>query len=120
MAQAATKKVAEFHRAVRAALAPLEDAEWAADMHAYTRSQFEYLGVGTPERRAAVSLLIRGFKPSDAAELRKAADGLWKMREREYQYVAVDLLARYQAVLSLDDLPWLLDLVQDEVVVGLS
>jgi 3-methyladenine DNA glycosylase AlkD len=47
-------------------------------------------------------------------ELREAAEGLWAMREREYQYVAADLLARYQSALSVDDLPWLLDLAQEK------
>ena len=108
------QKVAEFHRAVRAALAPLASARFAEGMRAYMRSRFEYLGIQTPVRRAAIAPLIKAFKLADAAELRKAADGLWKMREREYQYVAVDLLARYHAVLSLDDLPWLLDLVQEK------
>ncbi|MGO8758339.1 MAG: DNA alkylation repair protein [Terracidiphilus sp.] len=107
-------KVAEFHRAVRAALEPLRNAKRAAEMSAYMRNQFEYIGVGTPERRAAVAPLIRALKPADAAELRRAADGLWRMRERDYQYVAVGLLGRYQALLSLDDLPWLLDLVQEK------
>ena len=78
------------------------------------RGRFEYIGISTPERRAAVGLLIRGFKPATAGELRAAAEGLWAMREREYQYVAADLLARYQSVLSLDDLAWLLDLAQEK------
>jgi 3-methyladenine DNA glycosylase AlkD len=108
------QKVAEFHRAVRAAIAPLKDAELAEGMRAYMRGRFEYLGIQTPVRRAAGAPLIRAFKPADAAELRKAADGLWRMCEREYQYVAADLLARYHAVLSLDDLPWLLDLAQEK------
>jgi 3-methyladenine DNA glycosylase AlkD len=113
MAQA-DKKVAEFHRAVRAALRPLKNADRAAGMRAYMRNQFEYLGVSTPDHRAAVAPLIKGFSPADREELRMAAEGLWQMREREYQYVAVGLLGRYQAVLSLDDLPWLLELVQSK------
>jgi len=108
------EKVAEFHRAVRGALEPLADARLAEGMRAYMRDRFEYLGIQTPVRRAVIGPLAKAFKPADAAELRKAADGLWKMRERECQYVAVDLLARYHAVLSLGDLPWLLDLVQEK------
>lgn len=107
-------KVAEFHAAVRAALAPLADAKLATGMRAYMRGRFEYVGIQTPVRRAAIASTIKAFKPVDAAELRKAAEGLWKMREREYQYVAADLLARYHAVLSLDDLPWLIDLAQEK------
>jgi len=106
------QKAAKFQRAVRAALRPLKDAERAAGMRAYMRGRFEYLGIGTPERRAAVAPLIRSFKPATAEELREAAEVLWATKEREYQYVAADLLIKYQAVLSLDDLPWLLDLAQ--------
>ena len=108
------EKVAEFHRAVRGALEPLADARLAEGMRAYMRDRFEYLGIQTPVRRAVIGPLAKAFKPADAAELRKAADGLWKMREREYQYVAADLLIRYQGALSLDDLPWLLDLAQQK------
>ncbi len=105
-------KTAKFQRAVRAALGPLADAGRASAMSAYMRNQFEYLGVGTPEHRAAVAPLIRAFEPADAKELRSAVDGLWKMREREYQYAALGLLTRHQKVLSLEDLPWLLELAQ--------
>jgi 3-methyladenine DNA glycosylase AlkD len=107
-----TQKAAKFQREVRAALRPLKDAKRAAGAKAYMRGKFEYLGIGTPQRRAAVAGLIRGFKPATAEELRAAALGLWEMREREYQYVAADLLIKYQAALTLDDLPWLLDLAQ--------
>ncbi len=108
------KKVAEFHRAVRAALRPMKNAERAAGMRAYMRNQFEYLGVSTPDHRAAVAPLIKSFSPADREELRMAAEGLWQMREREYQYVALGLLARYQKTLTLADLSWLLDLVQQK------
>ncbi len=91
--ESSKQKVAKFHRRVRAALRPLRDAKRAAGMRAYMRERFEYLGVKTPERRAAIAPIIRAFEPADAAEeLRKAAEGLWEMREREYQYVAADLL----------------------------
>jgi len=108
----ADKKIAEFHRAVRAALKPLADRKRAAAMRAYMRNQFEYLGVSTPDHRAAVAPLLKCFSPAGPEELRVAAEGLWRLREREYQYVATGLLGRYQKILSLDDLPWLLELVQ--------
>lgn len=111
MAQA-SKRVADFHRAVRAALRPLRNAERAAGMRAYMRNQFTYLGVSMPDHRAAVAPLLKRFSPADRAELRMAAEGLWQMPEREYQYVAIGLLGRHHEVLSFDDLPWLLDLVQ--------
>ena len=108
------KKIARFHREVRAALRSLKNAERAAGMRAYMRNQFEYLGVSMPDHRAAVAPLVKRFSPADAAELRMAADGLWQLPEREYQYVATGLLGRHQAILTLDDLPWLLGLVQSK------
>jgi 3-methyladenine DNA glycosylase AlkD len=108
------QKAEKFQRAVRAALVPLKDAERAAGARAYMRNRFVYIGISTPERRAAVGKLIRGFKPTNSDELRAAAFGLWACSEREYQYVAADLLIRYQAALGLDDLPWLLDLAQQK------
>ena len=113
-AEDSKQKVAKFQRAVRAALKPRADAERAVGARAYMRGQLNYLGISTPERRAAVAGLLRGFKPTTGEELRETAGGLWAIREREYQYVAADLLIRYQGALNLDDLPWLLDLAQQK------
>ncbi len=108
------QKAATFVRAVRAALKPLKNAERAAAMRAYVRGQFVYLGAGTPERLAAVAPLIRRFRPASAEELRATAEALWACAEREYLYCAAELLARHQAVLSFDDLPWILHLAQQK------
>jgi 3-methyladenine DNA glycosylase AlkD len=110
----ANMKPAKFQRDVRAALRPLKDAGRAAGAKAYMRGKFEYLGIGTPARRQAVADAVRGFKPATPEELRETATLLWAMDEREYQYAAVDLLIRYQPALSLDDLPWLLELAQQK------
>jgi 3-methyladenine DNA glycosylase AlkD len=103
---------AAFPRAIEAALAPLVNAENAACMRAYMRDRFEYLGIPTPGRRAAIKPLIRAFTPVDAPSLRAAAEALWQMREREYHYAAVDLLAYHAKVFALSDLDWLIELVQ--------
>ena len=104
----------EFCRAVEAALALQADATKAPGMRAYMRNKFAYLGITTPDRREAVKGLIREFAPVEAAALKTVATALWKMEEREYQYVAADLLNRHQAAFSLEDLPWLLELAQSK------
>ncbi len=107
-----------FVLTVRAALVPLAHAENAAAMRAYMRGRFDYLGIPTPGRRAAVKPLIRAFASAsasiDALSLRAAAEALWQMPEREYQYVAVDLLAHHAKVLALSDLDWLIELAQQK------
>jgi len=102
---------AAFVRAVRAALEPLADQQRAAEMKAYMRGQFDYLGIGTPER-AVLSPLHLVFHPESAADVRAAAEALWARREREFQYAAVGLLNRQAALLKLADIEWLLELVK--------
>lgn len=101
-----------FARAVSAALASVADPFERGPMRAYMKNQFDYLGVKTPARRAAVAALIREQKGANARELLGCARVLWSMHEREYQYVAVDLLARYCDKLTPAHLPALFALVE--------
>ena len=75
--------------AVRAALEPLRDRERAIAMAAYMKDRFLFLGIPAPARRAAIKPLA---KPAPAT-VPAIARALWKRKEREYHYVAVDLLA---------------------------
>jgi 3-methyladenine DNA glycosylase AlkD len=102
----------EFAKAVVAALAPVVDPASRAGMRAYMKNQFEFLGVKTPVRRAAVAGLIRAQKNATAAHLLRCAHVLWAMPEREYQYVAIDLLTRHADTLTPADLPALFALVR--------
>jgi 3-methyladenine DNA glycosylase AlkD len=70
-------------------LAPLADPVRAAAMRAYQRDQFDFLGIPTPLRRAAV----KAWAPSLLwPALLELASRLWDAPEREYQYAAIDLL----------------------------
>ena len=103
-----------FVRAIEQALAPLADKGKAVGASAYMRNQFSFLGIPTPQRRAAIGPLIRAFHPANSAPLRQSAETLWRKRHREYQYSAVDLLARKHAFLRTADLPWILKLAQQK------
>lgn len=99
-----------FPDAIAAALLPLADASRAAAMQAYMRGQFEFIGIPTPRRRAATAALIR--PPQASAVLLESAAALWAMAPREFQYVAVDLLARHWRALGLAQVDALLALAQ--------
>lgn len=96
---------------IEAALRPLADAQQAIPMRAYMLDQFEFLGIRATPRRQALRSLPR-LKAFSAAELLNAAEALWALPEREFQYVAVDLLSKYHRQLDMDSLPRLLQLVQ--------
>jgi 3-methyladenine DNA glycosylase AlkD len=103
---------ARFVEAVTAALTPHADSALRAGMCAYMKGRFDFLGVQTPARRAATADLIRAQKEVSAAELLRCARLLWALPEREYQYVAADLLARHVRTLKPEHIVALLALVR--------
>jgi 3-methyladenine DNA glycosylase AlkD len=76
------------------------------------RNQFDFLGVKTPVRRAALAGLIRAQKGASAADLLRSARLLWARPEREFQIVAVDLLGKQVNTLTPKQLPALFSLIQ--------
>lgn len=98
----------DFAQLIQQQLQPLADPSKASGMAAYMKGKFAFLGIQTPQRRQACQPLIRAFvgDPLDAAQ------SLWAMAEREYQYVAVDLLRRESKRLDGNYLPALEELVQ--------
>lgn len=91
---------------LRRALESVADASRAAGMAHYMKDRFEFLGVAAPDRRSAQRDFVSAAAGDPAGAL-VVADELWDEPEREFQYVAVDLLRRAGARLpasSLDDL----------------
>jgi 3-methyladenine DNA glycosylase AlkD len=85
-----------------AALAPLADPTRAAAMQTYMKDVAPFLGVSSPDRRAAQRAAWRGLPLLVESDLASACDVLWDLPEREYQYAACDLIARHTALLSPD------------------
>lgn len=75
------------------------------------KNQFTFLGVKTPVRRVKTFGLVR-MQRTNSAKLLRAARMLWEYPEREYQYVAVDLLASHARTLQPKHLPALFKLVR--------
>ena len=96
---------------IEGSLRPLADAQQAVHMRAYMLGKFAFLGIrATPRRQALRSL--PPMKTWSATALLALAEALWNLPEREFQYVAVDLLAKYHLQLGPNSLPRLLQLVQ--------
>ena len=69
------------------------------------------MGIRASPRRQALRGLPR-LNTWTVPELLVLAEALWDLSEREFHYVAVDLLAKHHRQLDLDSLPRLLQLVQ--------
>lgn len=78
------------------------DPEVAFGACKYMRNQFKFIGVKTPQRRQITRELIKKSQTYSEKELLSLCQDLWNQPEREFQYVACDLLIRNSNRLSQD------------------
>ncbi|HLO32316.1 MAG TPA: DNA alkylation repair protein [Anaerolineales bacterium] len=71
------------------------DPAQAAPMKKYMREQFEYLGIKTPQNVALQKEFFAGFGLPALSDLDPILRDLWSLPQREFQYVAVGLLGRF-------------------------
>ncbi len=102
----------QFCGEVSAALLPVADPALRAGMRAYMKNQFEFLGVKTPSAARCRVEFIRAQQVMELQICYVVRRALWKLPEREYQYVAADLLACHVARLTPTHIPALLALVK--------
>jgi 3-methyladenine DNA glycosylase AlkD len=97
---------------IREALLANVNSKRALEMKAYLRNQFEFLGIQTPTRRSIFKELPK--LPKDAKLILQIANALYEKPEREFRYVACDLLNKNVQVLNLEDLPAIKNLLQKD------
>lgn len=78
------------------------DREVAAGARAYMRNKFQFIGVKTPDRRRISRNIIKQSQVMTEKELVLLCQDLWNEKEREFQYVACDLLIKNSKRLSQD------------------
>ena len=64
-------------------------------MKKYMRDQFEYLGIKTPQNAALQKEFFKEHGFPELSELETVLRELWSLPQREFQYVAVGLLSRF-------------------------
>ncbi len=96
---------------LRGLLLPVADPARALAQRGYMRGVADFLGMSSPDRRAATRAWIRAFDPGpDAAALLAVAADLVAEPEREFAYVAIDLVRRHERVLPASALLTVRDL----------
>ena len=71
------------------------DPTRAGPMKKYMRDQFEYLGIKTPQNAALQKQFFAGHGFPQISDLEIVLRDLWLLPQREFQYVAVGLLGRF-------------------------
>lgn len=76
--------------------------EQAAPMKKYMRDQFEYLGIKTPQAKALQKEFYAEHGLPEISELDVIVRDLWTLPEREYKYVAMGLVDKFNKKLPAD------------------
>lgn len=74
----------------------------AKAMSAYMKNHFEFFGIPSPERKLIQADWFNSFKIKNLDELISLVTQLWNLPQREYHYVAIELLARNKKLWSED------------------
>ncbi|MGM0146462.1 DNA alkylation repair protein [Enterococcus mundtii] len=85
--------------------------EKAQQMEAYMKHHFRFAGVPKPERALLQKALLKESQKIPISDLLLLVKDYYMQEEREYQYLAIDLVQKNVKRLSFDNLVWLLELV---------
>ncbi len=93
-----------YLKKLSATLASAANKKIAASSQAYLRDQFLFLGIQTPQRRKILAAFIRdnGLLPKE--NLHALMRLLWKKKEREFHYCALEIALLYKRHFNQDDL----------------
>jgi 3-methyladenine DNA glycosylase AlkD len=76
--------------------------EQAGPMAAYMRDQFPYLGIKTPQSAALQKRFYAEHGLPALSELDEILRDLWSLPQREFQYIGVGLLGRFEKTLPAE------------------
>lgn len=89
------------------------DADKVSQMRAYMKDQFPFMGVMATPRKQAMRKAIKEAGGLEIEGVPGLVQTLWERPEREYQYVAIDILERFQKKYPEGWMEWIPDLIID-------
>ncbi len=83
----------------------------AIAMKKYMRNQFEFMGITSPDRRAATKQILKDAKATNSIDW-EFINIAWDCEYRELQLVVIDYLELKKKHLSIDNLPQIRNLIE--------
>ena len=99
-------------RAIEAILRPLGTPERAEGAKRYLKSDLDFLGVTTPDLRAAVRIWLKSHPDLDRPALVALAGALWETSSHELRSFGMELLQARVALLRSEDVDLLEDILR--------
>lgn len=91
---------------------PHRNEENAIPMTKYMKNHFPFLGIKTPERRLLFKTMSNAMELPPYEDMKKEVWALFQLEEREYHYIAIELLGKYKKQLRLEDLSFCQRLIE--------
>lgn len=92
----------------------LRTEQLAEPMKAYMKHHFPFLGIKSPARSEALKAFFATHELPRKTELLNEVWGIYRLPEREYQYVAIALLSKNLKSLGVDDLVFIEKLITEK------
>ncbi len=92
----------DFVYKVRSKFLDHANPEYAQYMKAYMRNKFEYLGIKSLKRRELSRPFLTKHSLPPAEQIWITIQELWSQPEREFQYFAMELFAKYKRSVNKD------------------
>lgn len=89
----------------------LADPGRAKYSKAYMRNKFDFLGIDAPTRKKALLAFIKENPLPEVEKLENISRYLWSLPEREYQFVALDIMQKQAKKLREKDIEWIEELI---------
>lgn len=93
---------------------PHRNEENAMPMAKYMKNNFPFLGIKTPERRLIFRSILKDTELPPFESLQEEVWALFQSEEREYHYVAIELLGQFNKQFTTEDLPFCLKLIESK------
>lgn len=106
-----TRYASAFLERLAASFEANRDAARAAEMTAYVRGQFAFIGIGSPARGAMIRAASAGLGRPTERDLTDLARACWRREARDYQYAACKMLRRHATTLSSGSLAVIEELI---------
>lgn len=91
-----------YTRLLKKFIEPHADPLKATPMKKYMRDQFEYLGIKTPQMSALQKEFIAAHGMPPLKELEVISRDLWGLPQREFQYLALGLIGKFEKKVDED------------------
>ena len=86
----------------------------AKQMKAYMKNKFPFLGIPSPLRQELNKTIFSQLASLDVVDIEPLVLALWKLPEREFQYLALTLISKVKNQLTPSHLEFILDLIVDK------